>query len=201
MSNHPLELPETLLEGVTQKQRIANPQLWENNVASTDDVVKEYAESPLKLHNDRNPNLAVMSERPEHRMIVYLRAQGKTPAEIAPLVGLGYQWVLQICRQPWFKKRLMEMIHEAGQDGVQKFLDGEIMPSIVTLAEVRDTAAKASDRVAACNSLLDRALGKAVQHIKTEKLPTVDAAKVEMSALERELEAVRQEQTAVGLPN
>lgn len=199
MSAHPLETAETL-EGVTPTGRKYNPQTWDCNPASQDAIVEEYTSSPDRLHNDRAPNLAIQQERTEHRMVLFLRAQGKTPQEIADKMGFGRQWVYQICKQPWFKKRLLETIHAAGQEGVDSFLNGEMLPSLVALTEIRDDEnAKNSDKIAAVNSLLDRGFGKAVQHIKTEKVVTADGAKDEMVRLERELQQLQEAQRAVGM--
>ena len=149
---------------------------------------------------DKDPNLAILTEKPEHRVIMFLRAQGKSAQEVAKVTGFSYQWILQVCRQPWFKKRLIETIREAGQDEVELFVKGEILPSLMTLAEIRDDPeSKDSTRVAACNSILDRGLGKSVQHIKTEQIKSPDQAHEEMNGIERELEAIRMAQSSVGL--
>jgi hypothetical protein len=126
---------------------------------------------------------------------MYLRAKGHSPTEVAKATGYGYQWVLQICRQPWFKKRLLETIKEAGEDGVQKFINGEVLPSLMVLAEVRDDPeTKDATRVAACNALLDRGLGKPVQLVKTQKVASADELTAEMGDIERELAEIQRMQ-------
>jgi len=134
----------------------------------------------------------------QHRIIMYLRAQGNSPTEIAKVTGYTYGWVCQVCRQPWFKKRLLETLAESGGDAVAKFVQGEILPSLVALAEIRDDPeSKDATRVAACNSILDRGLGKPTQHIKTERVPTADDLTEEMSKIERELAEIQRQQRGV----
>lgn len=176
----------------------ANPQVYANSALQSDPLTAEYLASSDKLAGDKDPNLAILSERSEHRVIMFLRAQGKSPTEIAKATGYSYQWVCQVCRQPWFKSRLLATIKEAGEDGVQKFINGEILPSLIVLAEVRDDLeTKDATRVAACNALLDRGLGKPVQLVKTQKVASADDLNAEMTDVERELAEIRRMQTGL----
>lgn len=178
---------------------VANKQLFQNSDLARDPVVSEYL-GGKPLAGDMAPNLAILKERPEHRMMLYLKSQGMSNQEIGDKMGYGYQWVCQITRQPWFRKAFVELVEEAGKDSTTEFLKGETLNSLHTLVEIRDNpAAKDAARVAAANAVLDRALGKPTQHIKTERLPTADAAKSDMEATERELAAIRERQVAMGL--
>lgn len=181
-------------------KRAANRQLFENSGLARDPIVAEYLNGGNALANDNPPNLAIKSERPEHRIILYLKAQGLSNQDIATKTGYGYQWVCQIVRQPWFRKAFVDMVEDAGKDATEEFLKGETLNSLHVLVEVRDNPnAKDAARVAAANAVLDRALGKPTQHIKTERLGTSDTAQDEMGAVERELAAVRERQVAMGL--
>lgn len=180
------------------KQSSVNPQLYENNPVSTDPITQEYLNSDIKFAGDRPPNLAIQSENIQHRIIMYLRAQGQNSTEIAKATGYSYHWVCQVCRQPWFKKRLLETLAENGGDAVAKFVQGEVLPSLVALTEIRDDPeSKDATRVAACNAILDRALGKPTQHVKTERVPTADDLTTEMSQIERELAEIQRQQRGV----
>lgn len=199
MSNqpHPLEV-----QGMDEASFRAsgNRQLFANSPLSGDPIVAEYLGGGKALAGDTAPNLAILKERPEHRIILYLKTQGKDNREIAAQTGYGYQWVCQIVRQPWFRKAFVEMVEEAGKDATEEFLRGETLNSLHVLVEIRDNPdAKEASRVAAANAVLDRALGKPTQHIKTERLATSDNAQDEMSGVERELAAVKERQKAMGI--
>lgn len=195
--SHPLEVTsmvEASLRGAS------NRQLFSNSPLSKDPVVAEYLGGGNALAGDRPPNLAIMSERPEHRLMLYLKTQGLSNQEIADKMGYGYQWVCQVVRQPWFRKAFVDMVEEAGKDASEEFLRGETLNSLHVLVEIRDDSkAKEASRVAAANAILDRALGKPTQHIKTERLGSSENAKGEMDAVERELSALRERQTAMGM--
>jgi len=198
---HPLERCETvsgepILEGTTVRGPKYNKQLFGNTTTAGKE---EYEVSALRLHNDKDPNLGIATERPEHRLIVYLKARGMSNQEIAQKTGYSYHWVCQIVRQPWFRERFVEETAAAGRDAVEDFLKGEVMECIETMVAIRDSSEKDAVRLAAANCILDRALGKPMQHTKTEVLTgNLDAHK-EMDQLETELRNLRAQQTAFGL--
>lgn len=193
--SHPLELAEQYLTSEPLGPKV-NKQLFANRPSGDG----TYYSQPDRLCNDKPPNLTILHERPEHRLIVYLKAQGMSNKEIAAKTGYGYQWVCQIIRQPAFRKAFLEETKIAGRDAVKSFLAGEVLNSVVTLVEIRDDVeAKEATRVAAANAILDRALGRPMQHIQTETVATNTDAQVEMEKLEQELKELRLRQTSEGL--
>jgi hypothetical protein len=131
-------------------------------------------------------------EKPDHRIMVILKAQGKTSAEIAELLQVTPTTVNYVLRQPWARKLLLELIHASGEAGVDAFLQSELMPSLMRLVDVRDDpAAKKGEQLAAANSLIDRFLGKAVARVETSSAP---APSTDPAALQVELERLRQEE-------
>ena len=194
MSDEPLHpLVEELL---TQAEplRKQNTQLYPQNTLSKTSA-NDYYQSENRLFGDKPPNLAIKNERPEHRMIVYLKAQGLTNKEIADKTGYGYQWVCQITRQPWFRERFIAECEDAGKDAVQAFLKAEVLPSLETLAEIRDNPkAKEAARVTASNSILDRFLGKPIAKVEHEDTSKgLDDARATVEELERQVTALRQQ--------
>lgn len=95
------------------------------------------------LYNMKRPSCGVeiVHEKPEHRIILFLKAQGHSHTEIAKITGYTIPWISQIVRQPWARERLMRILTEQGEDAVQAVLRGEVLNSVFTLIEVRDTAA------------------------------------------------------------
>jgi hypothetical protein len=149
-----------------------SPQLFDNNPLSSDAVVSAEATDPDRLFQASEvnpPNFAVLSEKPEHRIIIYLKAQGLSNKEIAERTGYTQSWVCQICRQPWFRLRLVHELHEAGVDAVQTVLKATALDSVFTLIDIRDdpTTPKAV-RSQNCERLLDRYFGKPTQRVESD---------------------------------
>lgn len=166
-----------------------------------------YANSPLRhlavellgpepegsgLFNDRDPNLAILHEKPEHRLIVWLKAEGKSNREVAHLTGYTEAWISQVLRQPWARRYLVEQLNKAGRDELQTILAGAAADSLHTLIELRDSAEQESVRKAAADSLLDRFMGKPTQRVETQQSVTVTAQSIE--EVDKELERLDAEE-------
>lgn len=155
---------------------------------------RAYAGDPDKLANDLPPNQHIAHEQPVHILMCYMLAGGKSRKEIAEATGYDYGAVCQIVRQPWFRKRFLNLVKEAGADEVQAFIKAETLNSLDTLVQVRDNAATPpAVRVASAKELLDRALGKSVQHVKSETEINITRAAAEGSELEQQLANVEAE--------
>lgn len=132
-----------------------------------------YLGSGNALFNDRvadgKRNCPVSQvEQPEHRVMVLLKSQGYSNVEIAEMTGYTSVRVGQVVRQPWARRRIVELISKHGLVGVQKLLEGELANNVITLVEVRDDpTARGSERINAANALLDRYLGKPVARVET----------------------------------
>jgi hypothetical protein len=191
---HPEAESASQYDGVRANRQLHDPE----RTKADDEALKA---SGLSLAGDRDPNLDV-SERPEHRIMIYLRAQGRTIKEISTATGYSYHWVGQIVRQPWFKQRLLTLLDEEGRDVLQTMLKAEAIPSIETLVEIRDDPkARHSDKISATKELLDRYLGKSVAKVETKVTTTVGDAATEAEANARELEKIQAELSARGVSN
>jgi hypothetical protein len=189
-----LPVPSDGLRTVAGPKKV-NPQLFENNSLSQSTEGTDYYKSENGLFGDRPPNLAIKHERPEHRLIVYLKATGMTNQEIATKTGYGYQWICQLVRQPWFRENFIRECEASGRDAISSFLEGEMIPSLETLVEIRDNVyAKEASRVAASNSLLDRFLGKPTQKVETESTSKgLDDARKTVDELEAQVNELRKQ--------
>lgn len=160
----------------------------------------EYSKRDDTMHGDQPPNQPVNKERPVHVLMCYMAAAGKTTAEIADKTGYTKEYVRQIQRQPWFRKRFLQLAAEAGKDEVKAFLGVETLASLEVLVEVRDNNnEKGATRVAAANAILDRALGKPTQKVESESHNYSHTAS-EASELDRQLAQAEAELKACGQP-
>lgn len=144
------------------------------------------------LHGAKLPNLAIEHEKPEHRLILILKFQGLSNTEIAKQTGYTDSWISQICRQPWFRVRLMGMFEEAGQDALQKLIEVEAPNSLQTLVVLRDSAESEQVRASCAIHILDRHMGKPTQ--KTEVKSQVTHTIAKMEDIDRQLAEVEAEE-------
>ena len=127
---------------------------------------KENGQPLEQLFNAKEPNLAILHEKPEHRLLLYMKAQGASNKEIAEQSGYTQPWLSQLFRQPWAQQRLVEIMNDCGKDRVTTLLQSAAEDSVYTLIELRDDAeAPAAVRRSAADSLLDRYLGKPKQQV------------------------------------
>lgn len=149
----------------------------------------------IDFHNARDPQRTIKHERPEHRMILFMKAQLMSNKEIARELDLTETTVSQVTRQPWFRHALAQRMEDAGGDIIYKTLHGAALDCVYNLIDIANgkvEGTKVSDMRAANDSLLDRFLGKATQRIEQfdgGKVPT----KEELDTLDRQLEETRRE--------
>ena len=149
----------------------------------------------IEFHNAKDPNRVILHERPEHRMVLFMKAQMLSNREIARELDLTEGSVSQITRQPWFRHALARRMEDAGGDILRKTLEGvalDCVYNLITIANGQQEGAKVADIRAANDSLLDRFLGKATQRVEQfdgGKVPTTN----EIESLDRQLEETRQE--------
>ncbi len=168
-----------------------NPQLYKNSGAGSVDEVL-YDANPDRLTDDIRPNLTLKKEQPQHRMIVMLKAQGRSNRSIAETMGMDEAWISQVLRQPWARQRLVQEITEMGRDAVREMLSVSAIDSLNRLIDLRDDPkTPAGVKRQACSDLLDRALGKAVQ--RSENVNFQGGGPVELAKLEQERRVVAAE--------
>lgn len=137
-----------------------------------------------------------------HRVIALLYAQGLSPKKvfeslggqwvkgIGPINGTGkisYQTIVNLKQVPWFRQKILKEVEALGLDPVKQMLQGEVIPSLEKLVEVRDSPeSKKSEALAAANSILDRFLGKPTQHVESHtKISYQDVEKQREQLLEK----------------
>jgi len=198
-------------EATTEEQTVSTPpppkfnkQLYRNSglkelfeleksASAAADADSERSNPLSQLFNAKEPNLAIKHEKPEHRLLLYMKAQGMSTTEIAEQSGYTISWLSQLFRQPWAQERLLQILNETGKDRVQTLLKAAAEDSVMTLIDLRDDAeVPASVRRSAADSLLDRYLGKPHQHVEVVQSPAKSAD--DIMALDREIEVLQQEE-------
>jgi len=145
---------------------------------------------PDSLYGDRVSTMDVKRELPEHRIMILLKAQGHSNKEIGDITGYTREHVGHVLRQPWARSRLLDILNDRGGSAVDKVLSGEVLNSIDTLVEVRDSdEAGPQARLSAANAILDRALGKPLQRVESKELrvsTSLEEVNQEIARLEAE---------------
>lgn len=178
----------------------SNKQLFENS-----GLAELFADTPLAkvaeqrtvegtaLFNQRPPNLAILHEKPEHRLLLWMKAQGASNREISKESGYTEAWLSQLFRQPWAQALLVEMMTSAGMDVVQQTLKSAAPDSVFKLIELRDDPdTPAAVQAKVCDSLLDRYLGKPKQQVEVQQTAQLSNESVE--ELDKRLAALEMEE-------
>lgn len=144
-----------------------------SDIESTDFLVDEELDKEnipfyKGLHGE-NTCYVVQREKPFHRTIAYMFAEGKKAIEICEITGYSPFAISNLQKQPWFERTVLEMVEAHGGNRVQSFLDQKVMPALETLADVmEDEETSSRDKISAANSILDRKFGKPNQGITLE---------------------------------
>ena len=125
-------------------------------------------------------------EKPEHRLMLWLRLNGHNNKEIASLTGYHYVTVGQITKQPWFQEAFCRLSSEMGKDSVETFLEGEIVPTLQRLVQLRDGAESDAVRKSACDSILDRIRGKPTVKVESRVSGQIDNVVYDVAKLQDE---------------
>jgi len=176
-----------------------NTQLYENSPLAGASIEEVEKSNPDGFYNAKDPNLAILHERPEHRICIMLKASGKSNNEIAAIINYTPSWVSQILRQPWAKEALLRELKKLGGDSVAELLAGTATDSVFKLIQLRDTADDEGVQLRASQDLLDRYLGKATQKVESNTKVTHlsgDVEKVDKELAEIESQLLRALPTA-----
>ena len=137
------------------------------------------AETPIggerPLFNNREEYVGLKREKPEHRIIAFLKAGGHNNVEIAEITGYTSVMVSNILRQPWTREIILDEIRKAGRDKVHEVLEAACPEAVLKLEEVMRTAPSADVQRKAANDILDRVYGKASQPISVNTAANLDA--------------------------
>lgn len=130
-------------------------------------------------------------EKPEHRLMLWLKLNGHNNREISNISGYGYQSVCNVCKQPWFVEAFCRISTEMGKDAVETFLEGEIVPTLSRLGELRYSESDAVSK-AACDSILDRIRGKPTVRVESKVSGQIDNVVYDVAKLQDEYQRNQQ---------
>ena len=138
-------------------------------------------------------------EKPEHRLMLWLRLNGHNNKEIASIAGYSPQVVSQVAKQPWFQEAFCRLSSEMGKDSVETYLEGEIVPTLQRLVQLRDGAESDAVRKAACDSILDRIRGKPTVRVESRVSGQIDNVVYDVAKLQDEYRKNQQVLASCGI--
>jgi hypothetical protein len=147
------------------------------------------------------PSQQILREKPEHRLVIFMKATGASNAFIAEHSGFSEDYIRIILSQGWARQRLLKELETSGRASIQQVMSGEADDCVHVLKSIRDDPkVPANVRAQVANSMLDRAFGKATQQMQIEKGQD-DTSQKSLDELAREVEALRAEQQGlIGRP-
>ena len=168
-----------------------NRQIYANSALKGSEVEALLAQLPSGLHDAKEPNLAILHEKPEHRIILLLKLKALSNREIARATGYTEAWISQVCRQPWFQARLVTELQTAQTEVIDDLVRVEATNSFFKLVNLRDTAKSEQVQFAAAVRLFEQQAGKPVQRTEvsgkvTHQLTKADEIDEELRRLEEE---------------
>ena len=127
-------------------------------------------------------------EQPYHREAAYLFAAGWDTREVADAMKVTTHTVRLWLREPWFQERVTQLQAERGQD-ITALFAAEAFATLGVMLEMRDDKkTPATVKAGICRDILDRAMGKPTQYVKTETMkpggddPVAEAERLTIAA-------------------
>lgn len=193
---------DTLITDLTGEARGGGVVLRQDGTSRAEPAkavgARVYADADA-LFGDSGAYQVYKAEKPEHRLMLWLRLNGHTVKETATLTGYTPQTVSQVCKQSWFREAFCRLSTEMGKDVVQTLLEGEVVPTIERLIALRDGAESDAVRKAACDSILDRFMGKPTVRVESKVSGSVDSVVYDATKLLAENKRIQDElRTRIG---
>ena len=135
-----------------------------------------------RFYASPEPSRWLKYEKPYHRMMAMLSAEGHSLREIAQMTGFTTVSISNVLRQPWMQKIILE--HIATQsDQVMLSVRAECLKSVDVIKELRDTAESEPVRLKAAQDFLDRTYGKPNQPMSVSQVDASQLSDDELAKL------------------
>lgn len=142
---------------------------------------------PNALFNDiNNPVRAHVRqrERPEHRLMICMAANGFNITEIAEKSGYSAQAVSSILREPWARARIIGMQQEVGMDELQRTIRQGASGAIARIRQrAENDQVDPGVRERADEYLANRYLGKPKEQVEHTHKPVDKLSDSELTAI------------------
>lgn len=176
--------PNILLSEYVEAASPAAGAVQEMNRTAAAERGQGQAGEPRPLYNGREPAYVLQSERPVHRAIIFLAAQGLSYVEIAQQLGITPVCVQYVVKQDWAQEEILKQIHDNGGEAVAVVLQQQALPSVMKLIELRESEKVAAEvQRKAANDLLDRIFGRPNQPVTHRSEDLQEMSDAELQAI------------------
>lgn len=132
----------------------------------------------------------ILRERPIHRVIIEKFAQGMTAKEIAADLNMSLPTVLNVTRQDFAQRIIVESIQKNAAEEIKMLLEQEAVPALRRIVELSKPKTESNPfgseseavRATMLTNIVDRFAGKPTQTIKTEVKKAEDMSQEELDA-------------------
>lgn len=144
------------------------------------DVTGGFDNDPLGTQTQ--PRALLVHEKPEHRLVAALKAQGYAHTEIAALTGYSKVHIGTIVNQPDTRRMIFQEISKRGGDSLAALMSSDVPQAWENIVELANKAESEPVKLSANKHILDRVLGQTVARTQTDARPLHD-----LEATEREI--------------
>ena len=143
----------------------------------------------MHANHARTPQKDI-DEQPWHQHAARYCAMGMVPKEVAHACAVDVTLIYRLRNALWFQERVTALMSEQDKDVMEIFKNarGAMAMKLVDLAL---TAESETVQLAACDKVLDRFLGKAVQRVESDTIVRSSDPVAEKEALLREIASMQ----------
>jgi hypothetical protein len=132
-------------------------------------MAADFVNEAPALHGDWRPQRELSKERPYHRIMLYMKAQGASCKKIAEAMGMHASTVANTCSQSWFIKDLAQLLHASGKGNIDSLLKIMAEDAAQVAYEIMQTSASESMRAKSAFEILKLAQGSKITVLHAEK--------------------------------
>lgn len=144
------------------------------------------------LHGFKPSHVELQKEQPWHREVLLLKAQGFTNRRIAEEMGRDVNTISYVVRQTWFHEKLVQLLHEKGEDGIEARLQLLSKEAVEVAAELMRGADSERTRAQCAFELIKASRGQKLVVVEGDG-KSLDALTAEAQKLQDEIKELQGE--------
>ena len=165
---------------------LAEPKPQEPEASASNDSIREMPVPDFYSAGERKPNHPRLNERPEHRQMCLLAAQGLTAPEIAEITGFRRETVNDVLKEVWARAYITQLMHQTGAKAAIRVLSGAALKAAKHLVDCVDGSIegiKVSDQTKAAIDILDRITGTPTHKVEVTRRDASELSDQELASM------------------
>lgn len=153
-----------------------------NSAAENESRIGLVTSDRRELWGDQpTPQYVNQKEQLQHRVVAFMKAEGKSNKTIADTLGKSQAHVNYLLKQPWMQKQVLELIHKTGDATMEVLHKASIEAAEYLVDVVGNEKVNAETRRKAANDILDRKYGKPNQPYSQSTIPVEQMSDEELA--------------------